>query len=59
MSRSSILNALTFEDASIINLIVISPDESLRLSGKFRPIAAMRLIKMLPAKFTYSYLPIE
>lgn len=59
MSRSSILNALTFEDASVINLIVISPDESLRLTGKFRPISAMRLIKMLPAKFTYTYLPIE
>ena len=59
MNRTSILNALTFEDASIINLIVISPDESVRLSGKFRPISAMRLIKLLPAKFTYTYLPIE
>lgn len=59
MSRSSILNALTFEDASIINLTVISPDACLRLSGKFSPISAMRLIRLLPAKFTYSYLPIE
>ena len=59
MNRSSILNALTFEDASIIQLTVYSPDQSLRLSGSFQPISAMRLIRMLPAKFTYSYLPVE
>ena len=59
MTRSSILNALTFEDASVIQLTVYSYDLSLRLSGSFPPISAMRLIRMLPAKFTYSYLPIE
>ena len=59
MTRSQILSALTFEDASVINLTVYSPDMSLSLTGSFRPISAMRLIKMLPAKFTYSYLPID
>lgn len=59
MTRSMILDALTFEDASVIQLTVYSPDMSLRLTGSFQPISAMRLIKMLPAKFTYSYLPIE
>ena len=59
MTRTLILDALTFEDASVIQLTVYSPDKSLRLSGSFQPISAMRLIKMLPAKFTYSYLPVE
>lgn len=59
MSRSLILKALTFEEASVIQLIVYSPDMSLSLSGNFQPISAMRLIRMLPSKFTYSYLPIE
>ena len=59
MKRNQILNSLTFEDCSVINLTVISSDLSLRLSGTFRPIDAMRLIKQLPAKFTYSYLPVE
>ena len=59
MTRTLILNALTFEDASVIQLTVYSPDMSLCLSGTFRPIDAMRLIKQLPAKFTYSYLPVE
>ena len=59
MSRSLILKALTFEDASVIQLTVYSPDMSLRLSGSFQPFSAMRLIRMLPAKFTYSYLPVD
>lgn len=59
MKKSEILNALCFEDSSVINLTVISSSLSLRLSGSFRPLDAMRLIKQLPAKFTYSYLPVE
>ena len=59
MKKSEILNALTFEDASVMQLNVFSPDISLHLSGSFQPISAMRFIKMLPAKFTYSYFPIE
>ena len=59
MKKSEILNTLTFEEASEINLNVFSSSISLRLSGTFRPIDAMRLIKQLPAKFTYSYTPIE
>ena len=59
MTKSQTINALTFEEASVIQLTVYASDMSLRLSGTFQPIQAMRLIKMLPAKFTYTYLPIE
>lgn len=59
MKKSQILNALCFEQSSVINLTVISSNLSLRLTGSFRPLDAMRLIKQLPAKFTYSYIPIE
>ena len=59
MTRSTILAALTFEDASVVKLTVYTTDCSLQLTGNFRPVSAMRLIRMLPAKFTYSYLPIE
>ena len=59
MKKSEILNTLTFEEASEIILNVFSSSISLRLQGTFRPIDAMRLIKQLPAKFTYSYTPIE
>lgn len=59
MKKSEILNALCFEESTVINLTVTSSSLSLRLSGTFRPLDAMRLIKQLPAKFTYSYIPIE
>ncbi len=59
MTKIQTLNALTFEDASIIKLTVYTPDMCFSLSGSFQPISAMRLIRMLPAKFNYSYIPIE
>ena len=59
MKKSQILNALTFECASVVKLTVYDDDLLLSLEGNFYPIQAMRLIKKLPAKFTYSYLPIE
>ena len=59
MKKSKILNALTFESASLIKLTVLDDDLLLSLEGTFCPIQAMRLIKKLPAKFRYKYLPIE
>lgn len=59
MKKSEILNSLCFEESSVINLTVISSSLSLRLTGSFRPLDAMRLIKQLPPKFTYSYIPID
>ena len=59
MRKSQILNALTFESASVVNLIVHDEDSILSLSGNFSPMQAMRMIKKLPAKFHYSYISID
>ena len=59
MKKSEILNALTFESASVVKLTVQDDDLLLSLEGTFYPIQAMRLIKKLPSKFTFSYIPIE
>lgn len=59
MKRSEILNALTFESASVVNLVVYDDESVLSLEGTFYPLQAMRMIKKLPAKFRYSYRPIE
>lgn len=59
MKKSEILNALTFETASVVNLVVYDDEAILSLEGTFYPLQAMRMIKKLPAKFRYSYRPIE
>ena len=59
MKKLDILNALTFESASVIKLEVLDQDLLLSLEGTFYPIQAMRLIKKLPSKFRYKYSPIE
>ena len=58
MKKSEILNALTFECASAVSLLVYYPDLLLSLEGNFSPLQAMRMIKKLPAKFCYSYRPL-
>lgn len=55
MKKSEILNALTFECASVVKLVVHDADLLLSLEGNFSPLQAMRMIKKLPAKFRYSY----
>lgn len=59
MKKSEILNALTFETSSVVNLVVYDDELLLTLEGTFYPVQAMRMIKKLPAKFRYSYRPIE
>lgn len=59
MKKSQILNALTFETASVVRLTVYDDDLLLTLEGTFYPMQAIRMIKRLPAKFRYSYRPIE
>lgn len=59
MKKSEILNALTFETASVVKLVVYDYELLLTLEGTFNPVQAMRMIKKLPAKFRYSYKPIE
>lgn len=59
MKKSEILNALTFETASLVNLVVSDYELLLTLEGTFTPIQAMRMIKQLPTKFSFSYKPIE
>lgn len=59
MKKSEILNALIFETASIVTLVVDDDEAMLSLEGTFSPLQAMRLIKKLPAKFRFSYRPIE
>lgn len=59
MKKSEILNALINEDCSVVNLVVKDEDNYLSLEGTFYPINAMRMIKKLPARFHYSYTPIE
>lgn len=59
MTRTLILDALTFVKASVINLTAYFTDKSLTLTGSFRHISALRIIKMLPAKFSYSYIHVE
>ena len=58
MKKSEILNALTFESASAVSLVVYDSDLLLSLEGNFSPLQAMRMIKKLPAKFRYSYRPL-
>lgn len=55
MTKSEILNALTFETASYVHLIVCYPSISLFLEGHFTPLNAMRIIRKLPPKFEFSY----
>lgn len=59
MKKSEILNALTFESCSVVKLIVKDEDLLLSLEGTFYPLQAMRMIKKLPAKFKYEYIPVE
>lgn len=59
MKKCEILNALTFESCSFVKLIVKDEDTLLSLEGTFYPLQAMRMIKKLPSKFKYEYLPIE
>lgn len=59
MKKSQILNALTFETASVVHLVVYDDELLLTLEGTFYPLQAMRMIKKLPAKFRFSFTPIE
>lgn len=59
MKKSVILNALCFESCSYVKLIVKDEDTLLSLEGTFSPLQAMRMIKKLPAKFRYEFIPIE
>lgn len=59
MKKSEILNALCFENSSLVKLIVKDEDLLLSLEGTFTPLQAMRMIKKLPSKFKYEYKPFE
>lgn len=59
MKKSVILRRLTFEDASEIKLIIYYGDSPYSLQGIVSPLEAMRIIRILPPKFTYAYIPIE
>lgn len=59
MKKSVILRRLTFVDASEIKLLIYLGDSPHPLEGIFTPIEAMRIIRNLPSKFSYGYIPIE
>lgn len=59
MKKSEILKALTFETASVVNLVVYDDECLLSLEGTFYPLQAMRMIRKLPSKFRYSYTSVE
>ena len=59
MKKSEILKALINEDCSVVNLVVRDTQNHLSLEGSFYPLQAMRMIKQLPSKFYFEYIPVE
>lgn len=59
MKKSEILNKITFEHCSEVLLSVTDPEFGSTLQASLHPYDALRFVKKLPAKFIYSYIPIE